>query len=64
MKVTIIPEKCIACGLCQTYSDNFDYYDNGIVKFVNSDDLKLELPDKDSTVLAVKNCPTKALISH
>ncbi|HHH5540376.1 TPA: 4Fe-4S binding protein, partial [Streptococcus pyogenes] len=20
MKVSIIPEKCIACGLCQTYS--------------------------------------------
>ncbi|OZV88395.1 ferredoxin, partial [Streptococcus agalactiae] len=23
MKVTIIPEKCIACGLCQTYSSLF-----------------------------------------
>lgn len=64
MKVTIIPEKCIACGLCQTYSDDFDYHDNGIVKFTNSEEHQLELPDKDSTVLAVKNCPTKALISH
>lgn len=61
MKVSIIPEKCIACGLCQTYSDEFDYYDNGIVKFLDSEDLEKNLPDDDHTVLAVKNCPTKAL---
>ncbi|MCC9875344.1 4Fe-4S binding protein, partial [Streptococcus agalactiae] len=24
MKVALIPEKCIACGLCQTYSNIFD----------------------------------------
>ena len=29
MKITLIPERCIACGLCQTYSDLFDYHDNG-----------------------------------
>ncbi|HEO6942309.1 TPA: 4Fe-4S binding protein, partial [Streptococcus agalactiae] len=23
MKVALIPEKCIACGLCQTYSNIF-----------------------------------------
>ncbi|HHD9397464.1 TPA: ferredoxin, partial [Streptococcus pneumoniae] len=32
MKITLIPERCIACGLCQTYSDLFDYHDNGIVR--------------------------------
>ncbi|MBJ8325334.1 ferredoxin [Streptococcus pacificus] len=61
MKVTIIPEKCIACGLCQTYSDVFDYYDNGIVKFSNSEELTQEVPNSDKTLLAVKSCPTKAL---
>ncbi|MBS4823251.1 MAG: ferredoxin, partial [Streptococcus salivarius] len=29
MKVSLIPEKCIACGLCQTYSPVFDYDDEG-----------------------------------
>ena len=36
MKVAIIPEKCIACGLCQTYSGVFDYNDDGIVIFTGN----------------------------
>ncbi|TWT10450.1 ferredoxin [Streptococcus sp. sy004] len=62
MKVSLIPEKCIACGLCQTYSDVFDYHDDGIVKFAHTDELRQELPDDANTLLAVKSCPTKALI--
>lgn len=62
MKVTIIPEKCIACGLCQTYSDHFDYYDNGIVKFTDYENLNQEFTEEISIISAVKNCPTKALI--
>ncbi|MFU2164543.1 ferredoxin [Streptococcus pluranimalium] len=62
MKVSLIPEKCIACGLCQTYSTVFDYHDNGIVRFADSDALVAEFPDNDlATLTAVKNCPTKAL---
>lgn len=62
MKVSIIPEKCIACGLCQTYSNRFDYHDDGIVKFADSDLLEQTVPDSDEdTLLAVKSCPTKAL---
>lgn len=62
MKVSLIPEKCIACGLCQTYSDAFDYHDDGIVKFTDSDNLIAEFPDNDlATLKAVKNCPTKTL---
>ncbi|MGT2961020.1 ferredoxin [Streptococcus caballi] len=62
MKVLLIPEKCIACGLCQTYSKVFDYQDDGIVKFSDSNDLQMAVPDSDSdTLLAVKSCPTKAL---
>lgn len=63
MKVAIIPEKCIACGLCQTYSNFFDYHDDGIVKFSKDDTLLKEIcsDDKD-TIMAVKSCPTKALI--
>ncbi|WP_438477974.1 ferredoxin [Streptococcus pluranimalium] len=63
MKVSLIPEKCIACGLCQTYSDAFDYHDDGIVKFTDSDELVAEFPNNDfATIEAVKNCPTKALM--
>ena len=39
MKITLIPERCIACGLCQTYSDLFDYHDNGIVRFYDNPNL-------------------------
>ncbi|TWS94216.1 MULTISPECIES: ferredoxin [unclassified Streptococcus] len=62
MKVSLIPEKCIACGLCQTYSDVFDYHDDGIVKFAHTDELNQELANRSDTLLAVKSCPTKALI--
>ncbi|HEN6817589.1 TPA: ferredoxin [Streptococcus agalactiae] len=62
MKVALIPEKCIACGLCQTYSNIFDYQDDGIVKFSDTDNLEKEIPSSDQdTFLAVKSCPTKAL---
>ena len=62
MKVSIIPEKCIACGLCQTYSSLFDYHDDGIVKLAKSLETSqvIDPSDKD-TILAVKTCPTKAL---
>ncbi|MGT2932498.1 ferredoxin [Streptococcus catagoni] len=63
MKVSIIPEKCIACGLCQTYSKLFDYQDDGIVKFTDTNDSQVEIsPSDKDTILAVKSCPTKALI--
>ena len=63
MKITLIPERCIACGLCQTYSELFDYHDNGIVRFYdNPDQLERETPLSTDVLEAVKNCPTRALI--
>ena len=63
MKITLIPERCIACGLCQTYSDLFDYHDNGIVRFFDDpEQLEKEIPCSDDALEAVKNCPTRALI--
>ena len=62
MKISLFPEKCIACGLCQTYSDLFDYHDDGIVKFTTDDSLTKDIPEYDAKIIsAVKNCPTKAL---
>ena len=63
MKIRLIPERCIACGLCQTYSELFDYHDNGIVRFFDDpDQLEKEIPCSDDALEAVKNCPTRALI--
>ena len=63
MKIRLIPERCIACGLCQTYSDLFDYHDNGIVRFFDDpEQLEKEIPCSDDALEAVKNCPTRALI--
>ena len=63
MKITLIPERCIACGLCQTYSDLFDYHDNGIVRFFDDpEQLEREIPSSANILEAVKNCPTRALI--
>ena len=62
MKVTLIPERCIACGLCQTYSELFDYHDNGIVKFSHDDQLlETEIPLSEDVLDAIKHCPTRAL---
>ncbi len=62
MKIRLIPERCIACGLCQTYSDAFDYDDEGIVLFANTPDLEGLFPEDDNLRLASKSCPTKAIL--
>lgn len=63
MKITLIPERCIACGLCQTYSDLFDYHDNGIVRFYDDpNQLEKDVPSSEKLLEAVKQCPTRALI--
>ncbi len=63
MKVQILPEKCIACGLCQTLSPLFDYDDEGIVIFAQSPKQQvLDVIISPDTLAAVKSCPTKALM--
>lgn len=62
MNIQIIPEKCIACGLCQTYSSAFDYNDDGIVVLANHEGLTGEYPTDDALLLAAKSCPTKAIL--
>ena len=65
MKIRLIPERCIACGLCQTYSDLFDYHDNGIVRFFDDpEQLEREITCTNDILEAVKNCPTRALITE
>ena len=61
MNIRLIPEKSIACGLCQTYSDVFDYDDDGIVKFSGTSENVKTFIDDVNILTAVKSCPTKAL---
>ncbi|MBF0786598.1 MULTISPECIES: ferredoxin [unclassified Streptococcus] len=62
MNITLYPEKCIACGLCQTISNVFDYDDEGIVLFANCpQESTIELTDQEDALLAAKSCPTKAI---
>lgn len=64
MLCKIIPEKCIACGLCQIKAPElFDYYDNGIVKFKDSDVLEKNItePIPDALLEAYQKCPTRAI---
>ena len=68
MKLSIVTEKCIDCGLCQVLAPTiFDYTDDGIVLFKdNPNTLSLELENKNSlethAMTAYKECPTRAII--
>ncbi|WEV44759.1 ferredoxin [Streptococcaceae bacterium ESL0687] len=66
MKIKILPDKCIACGLCHSFAPTiFDYHDNGIVKFYKnqSDELdNLEGPEANQVIQSIKECPTHAII--
>lgn len=62
MKITLKPERCIACGLCQTYSPIFDYHDDGIVKFTDSDAMEHTTPEEPGLLEAIRSCPTHAIL--
>lgn len=61
MIIQILPEQCIACGLCHTYNPIFDYDVDGLVRF-DTDDTILDLAPDPSLVQAAKECPTKAIV--
>ncbi|HEM6371493.1 TPA: ferredoxin [Streptococcus suis] len=61
MKIKLINERCIACGLCQTYSPIFDYDDEGIVIFSDDTDLTRDIEPTSDLLSAIKSCPTKAI---
>jgi ferredoxin len=61
---TIVPEECIACGLCAVYAPElFDYDDDGLVKFVGSSDLVKEISADYEAVLlqSYRKCPVRAI---
>ncbi|MDR0199386.1 MAG: ferredoxin [Streptococcaceae bacterium] len=66
MKIQLIQERCIACGICQIEAPNvFDYRDDGIVKFLNDDEvLEKEFAENETLHNAIRKCPTGALQSQ
>ena len=62
----IVPEKCIACGLCQVLAPAiFDYTADGIVLFANSPtetELSIAKPLHEQAMAAYKECPTRAIV--
>lgn len=65
MRCQILPENCIACGLCQLYAPAvFDYDDAGIVLFVNQPNAQQQwiLPkDQEAVRKACQRCPVRAI---
>ncbi|HFR3443245.1 TPA: ferredoxin, partial [Streptococcus suis] len=53
--------RCIACGLCQTYSSIFDYDDDGIVVFSDDSQFEKTIEPNPDILKAIKSCPTKAI---
>ncbi|MGX6977726.1 ferredoxin [Vagococcus elongatus] len=66
MLTRIIPENCIACGLCQIKApDIFDYDAEGIVIFKNDPEVLSQMIPSDleeQCMTAYKKCPTRAII--
>lgn len=62
----IIPEQCIACGLCAIYAPEiFDYDEDGIVQFTYNSTAQQQfiLPKQEEQVLvAYKKCPVRAIL--
>ncbi|KAF1298093.1 ferredoxin [Enterococcus sp. JM4C] len=62
----IIPERCIACGICELLAPAvFDYDDEGIVRFVEEPNATHQfIPEaEESAVLeAYRKCPVRAIL--
>lgn len=62
----IIPEQCIACGLCAVYApDLFDYDEEGIVcfkDFPDSNELILTPAQQHTALQAYRKCPVRAIL--
>lgn len=62
----IIPERCIACGLCAIYAPEiFDYDEDGIVLFAQEPNARQQfiIEDQQEKVkTAYRKCSTRAII--
>jgi len=62
----ILPEHCIACGLCALYApDIFDYNENGIVLFaqeIGASQQFIHENEAAAVIKAYKECPVHAIL--
>ncbi|MCH4168196.1 MAG: ferredoxin [Streptococcaceae bacterium] len=62
LKIQIIPEQCIACGICAAlFPNNFDYTDDGIVRLVQTSANELLVEGPPNLPESQKKCPTHAI---
>lgn len=65
MQCKIIPERCIACGLCQIYAPTiFDYDDDGIVLFKTEKEAQkqfIPLDQRENVLKSYRKCPVRAI---
>lgn len=65
MHCQIIPEKCIACGLCQVYAPEIFEYDNEGIVLLKQEINKLEqkiMPEQiENVLIAYRKCPVRAI---
>ena len=61
----LVPEKCIACGLCQVLAPTiYDYTAEGIVLFAadpSAKRLQVTEQDAEQALAAYRECPTRAI---
>jgi len=62
----IVPERCIACGLCALYAPNtFDYDEDGIVLFIQEPNARQQFiidAEQAKVQTAYRKCPTRAIL--
>ena len=59
----IVPERCIACGLCAIYAPEiFDYDEDGIVLFAQERQQFIIEDQQEKVKTAYRKCPTRAIL--
>ncbi|MBS7576211.1 MULTISPECIES: ferredoxin [unclassified Enterococcus] len=62
LKIQILPEQCIACGICAAlFPKIFDYDDDGIVCLIASPTNEIVIDAAASLTEAQRKCPTQAI---
>lgn len=66
MQCKLLPEKCIACGLCQVLAPAiFDYDNDGLVLFKEEAEAHQQfIPEKwqEQVLNAYRKCPPRAIL--
>jgi ferredoxin len=65
MQCHLVPERCIACGLCQIYAPAvFDYNDDGIVLFKTEPEALKQFVTSEqieNVLKSYRKCPVRAI---